>query len=328
MNLKKVKKLLIVRLSSLGDILLTTPLIRTIKKKYPDIEIDFVLRKEYYDLLKLNPYINNIHLFTNDGNDKIGSVIQKNNYDLIIDLQNNIRSKKLLKNCGAEIVSLNKNNFRKFLLVYFKINKLKNALPVPEKYAKTIGEFELDNEGLDLFTDRNSFHFEGDTANLIGLCPGAKHFTKRWSTDYYIELSKLLEQNGYQVVLFGGKIDNQLCNEIRSGLPNAIDLSNNDDILQTAADVKSCKAIFCNDSGLMHVATAVKVPVIAFFGSTVREFGFFPYKTKSIVLENSNLSCRPCSHIGKNKCPKKHFKCMLDISPQLAYNKLKSFVAT
>lgn len=327
MNLNQVKKLLIVRLSSLGDILLTTPLIRTIKKKYPDIETDFLLRKEYYDLLKLNPYINNIHLFDNDESEtnKLRSVIQKNNYDLVINLQNNIRSKKLLKNHDSEIVSYKKNNFKKFLLVRFKINKLKNAPPVSEKYARTIKDFELDNEGLDLFTNNESFHFDTDTKNLVGLCPGAKHFTKRWSKNYFIKLGNLLEQNGYQVVLFGGKNDKQLCNEIKSELSNAINLSNDDDILQTAADMKMCKTIFCNDSGLMHTATAAKVPVIAFFGSTVREFGFTPYKSKSIVLENNNLSCRPCSHIGRGKCPKKHFKCMLDISPQLAYNKLKSF---
>ncbi len=330
MNLNKVKKLLIVRLSSLGDILLTTPLIRTIKKKYPDIETDFVLRKEYYDLLKLNPYINKIHLFDHEESetDKFESAIQRNKYDLVIDLQNNIRSKNLLKNCSAEIVSLKKNNIKKFLLIHFKINKLKNAPPIPEKYARTIKDFELDNEGLDLFTDKNSFYFDADTTKLIGLCPGAKHFTKMWSKDYFIELGNLLEQNGYQVVLFGGKNDKQLCTEIKSELSNTIDLSNNDDILQTAADMKMCKTIFCNDSGLMHTAIAVKVPVIAFFGSTVREFGFTPYKSKSVVLENDKLSCRPCSHIGRSKCPKKHFKCMLDISPQLAYNKLKSFIIT
>ena len=327
MSLNKVKNLLIVRLSSLGDILLTTPLLRTIKNNYPGIKIDFILRKEYHDLLKLNPNVDNIFLFNNhkDETSKLKSLIQKNNYDLIVDLQNNIRSKRLLRNSNVIIKSFGKNNLKKFLLVNFKINKLKNAPPITERYAQTIEGLELDNEGLDLFSDKDTVQIEGDHSNLIGLCPGAKHFTKMWSKEYFIELGRLLEQNGYRIILFGGKDDKQLCNEINDKLSNAINLCNDNDILQTAADMKLCKTIFCNDSGLMHTATAVKVPVIAFFGSTVKEFGFSPYKSKSLVLENNNLKCRPCSHIGRSKCPKKHFKCMLDITPQFAFNQFKFF---
>jgi lipopolysaccharide heptosyltransferase II len=329
LNLNKVKKLLIIRLSSLGDILLTTPVIRAIKKDYPKIKIDFVLRKEYHDLLKLNPYIDDIFLFSNDKNEtkKLNTVIQKNNYDLIIDLQNNIRSKRLLRNSNAFIKTFKKNNLKKFLLVHFKINKLKNALSITERYAQTLESLKLDKEGLDLFSDRDPVQLKGDNTKLVGLCPGAKHFTKMWSKEYFIELGMLLEQNGYRVVLFGGKDDELLCDEIKSTLPEAINLCNDNDILQTVANMKMCKTIFSNDSGLMHTVTAVKVPLIAFFGSTVREFGFTPYKSRSLVLENNNLSCRPCSHIGRSKCPKKHFKCMLDIPPQLAFNKFKSFAS-
>ena len=310
--------------------MLTTPVIRAIKKDYPKIKIDFVLRKEYHDLLKLNPYIDDIFLFSNDKNEtkKLKTVIQKNNYDLIIDLQNNIRSKRLLRNSNAFIKTFKKNNLKKFLLVHFKINKLKNALSITERYAQTLENLKLDKEGLDLFSDKDPVQLKGDNTKLVGLCPGAKHFTKMWSKEYFIELGMLLEQNGYRVVLFGGKGDKLLCDEIKSILPEAINLCNDNDILQTVANMKMCKTIFSNDSGLMHTATAVKVPLIAFFGSTVREFGFTPYKSRSLVLENNNLSCRPCSHIGRSKCPKKHFKCMLDIPPQLAFNKFKSFAST
>jgi heptosyltransferase-2 len=77
----------------------------------------------------------------------------------------------------------------------------------------------------------------------------------------------------------------------------------------------------------MHTATAVGIPVIAFYGSTVKEFGFTPYKAKNLILENNYLSCRPCTHIGRSSCPKKHFKCMKDVSPQLAIEKLKLFLS-
>ena len=146
-----------------------------------------------------------------------------------------------------------------------------------------------------------------------------------WPKEYYIELGKKLIENNYNVVLFGGKDDKVICEEISSSLSKSINLCNDNNILQTAADMKLCKTIICNDSGLMHAACAVKVPVIAIFGSTVKEFGFTPYGSKNLILENNSLSCRPCSHIGKSSCPKHHFKCMKEITPQLVYDSLIQF---
>jgi heptosyltransferase-2 len=147
-----------------------------------------------------------------------------------------------------------------------------------------------------------------------------------WPKEYYIELGEKLIANGFNIVLFGGKDDRQICQEISSNLSKCIDLCNDNDILQTAADMKMCRAIVCNDSGLMHAACAAKVPVIAIFGSTVQEFGFTPYGCKNLVLENKSLSCRPCSHIGRSSCPKHHFKCMTEIKPQLVFNNLLNFI--
>ena len=129
MQLEKVNKLLIVRLSSLGDILLTTPLVRSIKRKFPAIEIDFVVREEYKDLLLLNPHLRNTFIYSN-GKVKLKILKNKiceNNYDMIIDLQNNIRSWLLLKCYGSSVIRFKKNNINKFLLVHFKINKLKET---------------------------------------------------------------------------------------------------------------------------------------------------------------------------------------------------------
>ena len=147
-----------------------------------------------------------------------------------------------------------------------------------------------------------------------------------WLKDYYVELGNLLYKDGYKVVLFGGESDLQICYDLSIKIPGSINLSNDDQLFKTAADMKKCTALVCNDSGLMHVACAVKVPVFAFFGSTVREFGFTPYKNKNLIMENEGLSCRPCSHIGREKCPKKHFKCMTDLKPQIAFDKLKLFL--
>jgi heptosyltransferase-2 len=147
-----------------------------------------------------------------------------------------------------------------------------------------------------------------------------------WPKEYYIELGKKLIDNSFNVVLFGGLDDKVICDEISQSLSKCINLCNENDILQTAADMKLCQTIICNDSGLMHTACAVRVPVIAIFGSTVKEFGFTPYRSKNLILENKLLTCRPCSHIGKSACPKDHFKCMKEIAPQLVYDNLIRFL--
>jgi len=324
MQLEKVNKLLIVRLSSLGDILLSTPLIRSIKIRFPKTKIDFVVREEYKDLLLLNPHLRNILIYNNDDEKLkiLKNKICENNYDLIIDLQNNLRSLLLLKYYSSSVIRFKKNNINKFLLVHFNINKLKNAKQIAVRYASTLENFQLDDKSLQLITDKIQNPVLNDVENLIGICPGSKHFTKMWPEEYFIQLSKLLYENGYKIVLFGGKDDIKVCERISSKLSSVINLCNDNNILQTAADMKCCKVIYCNDSGLMHTATAVNVPVIAFFGSTVKEFGFTPYNSNNLILENNSLSCRPCTHTGRDSCPEKHFKCMKEITPQSAFEKI------
>ena len=327
-ELSKLNRILIIRLSSLGDILLTTPFVRAIKTQFPHIKIDMLIREEYADVIKLNPYISNKFLFKKNGksNNALLEQLRSNNYELIIDLQNNLRSKKVVSSLKIKSVKFDKRSFDKFLLVNFKINKLKEAPQIPVRYSKTIQNLKLDNQGLDLFTDKSANTELNGKNNLIGFCPGARHFTKRWPKEYFIELGNKLAQNGYTIVLFGGKIDEEICEEIRTKINGAINLSGDDDLLQTAADMKLCKAVVCNDSGLMHTASAAGTKVIAIFGSTVKEFGFAPYNCSNLILENNSLTCRPCSHIGRSDCPKKHFNCMKDIKPEFVFEKLKSFL--
>lgn len=317
------KKILIIRLSSMGDILLTTPLIRSIKKQNPNIQIDFVVRTEFFDVLSHNPYLNNIYKYSKHTSEKreLINSLKANRYEIVIDLQNNNRSRELTLKLHRRTHAFKKNNIRKFLLVHFKINKLKSTPPIAVRYAKTAGII-LDDEGLDIFTESIADAKLDTNEKYIGLCPGAKHFTKRWPKEYFIELGKKLESTGFKVVLFGSKDETEVINEISNQLSSALNFCN-ENILQTAANMKMCTAIYSNDSGTMHLACAVKVPVIAFFGSTVKEFGFHPYKAENIVLEVKDLPCRPCTHIGRKSCPLKHFKCMNEIKPELAFNGLK-----
>ncbi len=325
----KTDKILVIRLSSLGDILLVTPVVRALKNKNPGISIDFLLREEYSDALKLNNNLDNLYFYKRDGRFKAGLLesLKMNKYDFVFDLQNNYRSREICSALKVKTFRFFKHSLDKFLLVNFKINRLKNTKQIPFRYAGTIGELALDERGIDLYTDKFPDKIISGKNNLIGFCPGARHFTKRWPADYFVKLGNLLTQYGFTVLLFGGKSDRQLCSEISGQITTSYDLSNNNDLLQTVADMKSCKIIVGNDSGLIHAASSTNAKIIVIFGSTVREFGFAPFNCDHLILENNLLTCRPCSHIGKEICPKKHFNCMKTIEPETVFMKIQTFLS-
>lgn len=308
-------KILIIRLSSLGDILLTGPFIRALGQYYSEADLNFLVRKEFTDALRYNPGISDVWIYEKNMNEKILiDKIKSEKYDLVIDLQNNFRSRKICRKLNSRVIKFRKPGLRKFLLVNFKINLLKNFPSIPERYASVIPEINLDGRGLDLYLPPQITQ-ELPAGNYIGICPGAKHFTKRWPADNFVKLGNMLNAIGYRILIFGGKEDRELCSLLHDRIKNSINMSNDNELPRTAVHMKMCKAVVCNDSGLMHTASAMNVPVAAIFGSTVKEFGFFPYKVKNVILENNSLSCRPCSHIGREDCPKKHFKCMNDLTP-------------
>lgn len=328
MNNPIQKKILVIRFSSLGDVLLTTPVLRALKVLYPDSKIDFIVRKEFADALRNNPNINNLYEFSRSENEKsFRQNLINENYDLVIDLQNNLRSKKISSLICKKKYSFKKPTLKKILLVKLKINLLGNLKSIPQMYAESLPDLILDDYGLDLFLPENvESKIKKEQKKIIGFCPGAKHFTKRWPQSYFVELGNKLFSGGYQVVIFGGKDDTNICNTIARNVTGAINLCSTNNLYQTAVNMKQCDLIVCNDSGLMHVASALGIPVITIFGSSVKEFGFTPYKNKSIILENNNLNCRPCSHIGRKSCPKHHFKCMMDLSPSMVFNNLKNLL--
>ncbi len=324
-DLGKIKRILVIRLSSLGDILLTTPLLRSIKCKYQNMEIDFLVREEYSDTIKLNPNLSNVYkLSRRDDSAELIEELKSRDYDLIIDLQNNFRSTKIAKKLNTEVRKYRKPNFKKFLLVKAKINLLKDMKSIPVRYSEALEKFELDNKGLELHFSEDNIRLEDN--KYIGIAPGSRHFTKMWPEEYFIELGNMLEAEGYIPVLFGGASDLEICQTMHKSIKSSVNLCNDNNLLETAANMAKCKAIICNDSGMMHTASAVGTPVVTFFGSTVQEFGFAPYGVKSILFEIDNLSCRPCSHIGRSRCPKGHFKCMKDITPNFVYNELIRFI--
>ena len=313
-----------VRFSSLGDILLTTPVIGELRKKYPNAEINFVIKKQFSDVYLYNTNINKKFIFRKEIADSLNKELTAENYDLVIDLQNNWRSRSLTKGISKNITRFKKPTFKKLLLVWFKINLLKENKSIVKRYAEAAG-ITLEEKVLELFLPKDSKTRLDSNGNYIGLCPGAKHFTKRWPPEYFIELGNELTKLGYRIVLFGGTSEKDLCNDISGKIEGAVNLQGDDNLIQVAVDMQKCKLVVTNDSGLMHVASAVGAPVTAIFGSSVKEFGFAPYGVKNLILENNFLSCRPCSHIGRSNCPKKHFKCMKEVTPQGVLQSIQKF---
>jgi lipopolysaccharide heptosyltransferase II len=327
LNLEKAQKILVIRFSSLGDILLTTPFLRVLHKKQNSAKIDFLVRTSFIDAVKLNPNINEIFSWQTEVElNNVVTELKKCDYDLVIDLQNNFRSKKVVAKLVKRNFSFQKPNIKKFLLVNSKINLLKDKKSIPQRYVEVVPELEIEDEGLELFLPSDLTSELKSEKEIIGFAPGAFHYTKRWPIEYFAELGNKLTKDGFTIAIFGGKSDREICNDLHSRIENSIDISNDNELFKTAVEMKKCKLVVCNDSGLMHTATSVGTPVVSIFGSTVTEFGFSPFGVKSLIIENNNLSCRPCSHIGKSSCKKKHFNCMLELTPQLVDSQIKVFM--
>ena len=333
-------KILIIRFSSIGDILLTTPFIRQVRNKFPEAQIDYVIKSKFSELIKHNPNLNNIFEFGEPPALPLKSLIKNINhgkYSYIFDLHNNIRSNVLRHRIGAnKKYHIRKNKIEQKILIWFKKNLYKKITPIPERYLD-VGQpagISDDDKGLEIYwpdkaerTVKDKWREAGIDLSkpIIGLVPGAGFFTKRWPLEYFSELANRFK-GSYQVVILGGTNESGL-GEVLATDKNIHNFAGKFTILESGIAISSMNLLIANDSGLMHMATAVKTPVIAIFGSSVRELGFFPYRGKSIVLENTELNCRPCSHVGREDCPRDHFKCMREIPPQRVYDSAMELLA-
>lgn len=295
-----------------------------------DAEIDFLTDNRFSDIYKYNINVNRIIKY-NKFNKSLSEDVNNNYYDLIFDLQNNRKSKSLINNKSKLIFSCQKNYLHKLSLVYLKKSLFPDIKLIHEKYLDSANHFDLndDNLGLEFWTksdfEKKKYlpHNKAVSENdYIGIAPGAFHYTKRWQQEKFKVLAdRIISELKKKVIIFGGKTDVDTGDFIKNGNQNIINIAGKTSLTQTAEELDKCKVLITNDTGVMHIAAARQIPVIAIFGSTVQEFGFIPFRVKNIIVEK-NISCRPCTHIGRSKCPKKHFKCMNDISVHEVYNKL------
>lgn len=323
------KKILIIRLSSMGDIVLTTPIIRALKTAFPNCQIDFLLKAKFESVLSANPYIDNLLLFSDMGSAK--KMLKQNNYDYIIDLHNNLRSFQLKKATKAKSYAFPKANIEKWLMVNFKINYLPKK-HIVDRYFEATKSLNLTNDqkGLDFFIDEQNHYAISENLlneNFMAIAIGAGHTTKQ------IPLSKLqylIDSININVILLGDKNDFEKASKLKANknfqLQNFCGQLN---IQQTASVLNQANGIVCGDTGLMHIASALKTPIYSIWGNTIPAFGMYPYLPKNedlfLIYEVENLPCRPCSKIGFKECPKQHFNCMNNIDYQKLVADINSF---
>ncbi len=323
-------KILIIRFSSIGDIVLTTPIVRCLKEQVQGAEIHFLTKKAHQNIIENNKYIDKCYLFDKSLL-KIMPALKQEKYDYIIDLHNNIRSKRTSFYLNVKTFRFNKLNIRKWLLVNYKLNFLPDTHLVDRYFAtvKSLGTLN-DGKGLDYFIpekDKVSIstlpasHQNG----YVGFVIGANYSTKRLPVKKIISICKKINK---PIVLIGWKGDEGYANKIWEDLGgkvyNACGLYN---LNQSASLVEQADIIITNDTGLMHIAAAFNKRIISIWGNTVPEFGMTPYVKKELfsIIEVTDLPCRPCSKIGFQKCPKGHFKCMNLIDEQRIVDKTEQW---
>lgn len=324
-------KLLFIRFSSIGDIVLTTPLLRCTRQQYPEAEIHYLTKMQYSPIIANNPYINKAHYLFDDL-DKVIEELKKENFDYIIDLHHNLRTLKVKKALKTPSFSFPKLNLKKWLLTNLKIDLLPR-ISIVERYFETVKAIGVHNDGkgLDYFIHKDKQLTNNDIPmshwnGFVGFVIGGSYNTKKLPLEQWKKLCSLIP---YPIILLGGPEDHDMGWQIAVDDPIKIYNScGKFSITESAELVKLARVIVSNDTGLMHIAAAFQKPIISLWGNTSPEMGMFPYygfndlkdhiAQQSIIMENKDISCHPCSKLGHEKCPKGHFKCMKDLKMDIA----------
>jgi ADP-heptose:LPS heptosyltransferase len=317
-------KILIIRFSSIGDIILTTPVIRNLKQQLPNAEIHYCTKLKFKSLLEHNPYLDKIHCLDNSLKELL-SQLKAEKYDYIIDLHNNLRSFIIKLNLNKKSYTFDKLNIKKWIYVNFKIDLLPDV-HIVDRYMDTVKKLGIKNDqsGLDYFIPQkdeiNISHLpESHRGNYAAYAIGAQHNTKKLPLNKIIELCETIHT---PVILLGDGNDKEIADQVeehfrqknKNKIYNACGKYN---LNQSASLLKQASLVISHDTGLMHLASAFKKEIYSIWGNTTPRFGMYPYLTKYTVLEKKGLSCRPCSKIGYSKCPQSHFKCMNEIKLDL-----------
>ena len=326
-------KILVVRFSSIGDIVLTTPLLRVLRRALPQARIDYVTKDVFAPLLEHNPRISGIRrLRAPYGLSELRQLtteLKELRYDLLLDLHNNLRSLFLRRSLGIQAATYRKGVLRRTLYVHLKWRSLAPAPPVRRRYFDAVRGLGLEDDGgppeIWLTPEERALarsRAEQSGANLsrpvVGLALGAGKETKRWPAEHFAELAHSLRKElGAEILLLGGPEDRTAAELVRDRLDGPMpDFVGRTSLRETAALLALCDLVVTNDSGPMHLAHALNKRIVAVFGGTTPELGFAPEGPHVRIVERRDVRCRPCSHIGRDRCPRGHFKCMVEIRPE------------
>ncbi len=312
-------KVLIVRFSSIGDIVLTTPVIRCVKQQL-GTEVHFLTKPGFASLLAENPYIDKLWTLEDDYAGLIRK-LKEEKFDYLIDLHKNLRTWRLAIKLRIKRLTYHKATFEKLLMVKFKINMLPKT-HVTERYLEAVKKLGVsyDGQGLDYFIPEGTENkMTSMDSPYIAAVIGATHFTKRLPEENWI---KFINSTDQKIVLIGGKAEMEAAGNIvaATGL-NVINMVGKTNLQESALLIRNAERVISNDTGMMHIAAALRKPIVSIWGGTLWEYGFWPFYPDGMNLNKSlevkGLSCRPCSKFGRDDCPKKHFKCMKDINIEL-----------
>ena len=310
-------KILVIRFSSIGDVVLTTPVVRCLKQQIPNATVHYITKKKFSNILENNPYIDKLITIESSVSEVI-SELKKEKYDWVIDLHKNVRTLSLKQKLKVPSRSFPKMNVEKWILVKFKIDRMPKV-HIVDRFFETVKQLGVVNDQLpcDFFIS-NDAHIDIEktfdiSSPYITFAIGAQFATKRMNLEKLIEIITPLNE---AIIIVGGSMDHELAKQLIENFPSKkIKNACGDFTLQQSASiVKQSNVIVTNDTGLMHIASCYKIPTVSIWGNTVPSLGMYPYFPQNTELysihEVEGLNCRPCSKIGFQKCPKGHFNCM------------------
>lgn len=336
--MRKVVKIriLIIHTAFIGDIVLSTPLVKKLKEVYPWSDITYVTTPAGASILRNNPNISEIIEYDKRGKHKglkgiyqLGKRLKYENFNLVITPHRYLRSSVLSWLTGSPVRKGYKNAAASFLYTEkIPYDKKKHEV---EKLLSFVSGKENKRYEIELYPNEqdvkkiNEMLKEYEGKKLILLAPGSKWFTKKWPLEYFNEIIGQLKNREDIITGIIGGADELALNIVTGG--NVVDFRGKTSLLELAELIKRSELVVTNDSSPIHIASAWKdVEILAIFGPTVKELGFFPWSKNSVIFETEGLPCRPCSLHGGDKCPKKHFKCMLDIKPEIVLNEILKII--
>lgn len=323
-------KFLVIRFSSIGDIVLASPVLRCLKKQIATSEVHFLTKSSFSIVTASNPYVDKFHYLGNELKPLIEE-LKNEDFDYVIDLHQNFRSAAVKRALNKKSFTIDKLNMEKFLLTNLHIDFMPRR-HITLRSLDTVSALGIKNDGmgLDYFIPEQDRISENDLptshhAGFIAVVIGASYATKKLPVYKLQEMCTLIN---HPIILVGGKEDRSEGEEIAGIDPTKIYNACGKFNLNESADiVRRSKLVISHDTGLQYIACAFNKQVLAIWGSTSPKLDVEPYygdhylKTQAELPYKNffvpGLSCQPCSKYGNRKCPRGHFKCMRDMDIRL-----------